>query len=693
MVDEPSSPFDAYCHQALELMRWRLRQYVALGESPEPIEQLEQSQAAYLASVRQLEASGAELPERRLASLFGLGPVELNSLWLATLPWVDADARALIEEASGEPWISLRICITLFARSELERKVLWLCAQRSGAFRRLGLVQLVPRDNDPNPLRHELVPSADILGLFQGMRLMSAELEPYASWARPTLSREDLSGHGATVHDNVATILEGFWAAPTEPHPHFGPGGFAQSAGIAIVLQGPDGSGKTSTMKAAAATVGAAVMVVEGEHFRDLPRQDAARCLLAMLRESALFSELVIVRNADPLVSPEQGAAALLADGLARIPAVLVLCTSNDVSLHRSLEPCIIWKERMRPPAWRDEIAGLWRTQYHALLDAPEGTLEPDFALLHSRYTLSPLKIARAVRSASFLNQPNSAGLEQTSRNQVDTEVGELAISIAAERSLEDLVLDNDLLQRVIDIIEAARNRDRVLHEWKLAQSVRTGRGLCCLFSGEPGTGKTLCAEIIAHELGLELMRINTSQLFDKYIGETEKNLERIFQRARPSTHLLLFDEADALFSKRTEVKGSNDRYSNMNVGVLLQLVESYDGVVVLTTNLKHNIDRAFERRIMFKLVFPLPEAPERERLWRLLLPEDVVPTSEAVDYEALAELEISGGEIKNAVMHAAYAAARQGKLLDNKTLLDASYRAATESGRLIRDEASEPTW
>jgi len=688
--------FDAYCHQALDLMRWTLRHHVSQGEDEEVTAGLGFAHAAFMRCIDDLVEVGANVPEMRLAGLFGLGPVEQMTLWLASMPWIDAESRALLTEVAGEPWVSLRLCMALFARTETDRKALWLCAQRSGPLRRFGLAQLVSRDDDPNPLRHEIVPAADILGLFQGLRLLSADLEPIATWAEPTLTRLDLGGHGLSVHDHVADLLSGFWSRPPQaPHHGFGAGGFAQTKGVALLVQGPDGCGKTSTLKAAAAAVGSDVIIVEGEHFRDLPRSDAARCVLAMLRESSLHSELVIVRHADPLVAPDQGAAPLLADGLSRMPAVVALCTSNDAPLHRALEPCIAWKDRLSPPAWRDEIAELWRTHYQAQCapgDAAES--EPDFSLLHSRYTLSPLKIARAVRSAHYLSHAPAQSLELASRNQIDTDFGELASSSKAERSLADLVLAEELFQRVVDIIEAARNRDRVLHEWKLASSVRSGRGLCCLFSGDPGTGKTLCAEIIAYELGLDLMRINTSQLFDKYIGETEKNLDRIFQRARPSTHLLLFDEADALFSKRTEIKGSNDRYSNMNVGVLLQLVENYDGVVVLTTNLKHNIDRAFERRIMFKLTFPLPEAPERQRLWRLLLPEGVVPTAETIDYEELSEVEISGGEIKNAVMHAAYSAARQGKLLDNDILLEATYRSATESGRLIRaDEVSETIW
>jgi AAA+ superfamily predicted ATPase len=429
---------------------------------------------------------------------------------------------------------------------------------------------------------------------------------------------------------------------------------------------------------------------------------EVAALLTSVARESALFGDLVVIRHADVLLSPEQAsAAATLVELLRSLPAVVALCIKPETKTPAQVEPALLWRGHVKPPRERAARAAVWEAHWSYALQLEGGDEAPDFGRLDGRHALGPLQVGRAVRAAYLLGQPTGApasvelpaqvvvsreGLTYAARNQVDTDLGELAQPVNVERSLGDLILNEEIKQRIVDIIQAAKNQDRVLHEWGLGRSLRRGVGLCCLFDGEPGTGKTLAVEVIAAELGLQLMLINTSQLFDKYIGETEKNLERVFTQARPTTHLLLFDEADALFSKRTEVKGSNDRYSNMNVGVLLQLVEGYNGVTVLTTNLKNNMDKAFERRIMFKVHFPMPDVAQRVELWRLLLPPDI-PTAEPLDYGALGEVELSGGEIKNAILHAAFLAARQGRMMDMNTLFEAAYRSAAESGRLIRNE------
>jgi SpoVK/Ycf46/Vps4 family AAA+-type ATPase len=241
-------------------------------------------------------------------------------------------------------------------------------------------------------------------------------------------------------------------------------------------------------------------------------------------------------------------------------------------------------------------------------------------------------------------------------------------------------------MERVQEILAAVRNRHQVLHRWKLRQRLKKGLSITCLFDGEPGTGKTLTAEVLACELGMHLMRVNTATVIDKYIGETEKNLERLFGSIKPEEHLLLFDEADSLFARRSQkMERSTDRYSNMDINVLLQLIERFDGVAVLTTNLKKSIDPAFERRISYKVHFPMPQEAERQQIWRTLLPEENIPTNEPIEYAYLATLEMSGGEIKNAVLRAAYRAAQLGQGFDTDLIMESALAEARASGRLVR--------
>jgi SpoVK/Ycf46/Vps4 family AAA+-type ATPase len=213
------------------------------------------------------------------------------------------------------------------------------------------------------------------------------------------------------------------------------------------------------------------------------------------------------------------------------------------------------------------------------------------------------------------------------------------------------------------------------------------------MFDGEPGTGKTLSAEVIAAELGLSLMRVNVANVVSKYIGETEKNLTRVFAEARGAQSILLFDEADSLFSKRVEVKQANDRFANMEVNVLLQLIERYDGLVLLTTNLKTSLDNALERRLSFKINFPFPDATMRATIWRSMLPSSA-PMADDIDFEALAQsFELSGGSIKNAVLRAAYRAAATHVPLDMDLFEEAAKRECQAAGKLFRTVRRSDHW
>ena len=224
-------------------------------------------------------------------------------------------------------------------------------------------------------------------------------------------------------------------------------------------------------------------------------------------------------------------------------------------------------------------------------------------------------------------------------------------------------------------------------------EATRYGKGICCLLKGEPGTGKTLCAEILAAELGMKLYQISIPKIVSKFIGETEKNIAKIFSTARANHSMLLFDEADSLFTKRVSVENAIDRFSNMETNMLLQEIERFEGIVILTTNLDKNIDDAFSRRIQFKIDFPFPTPENRAIIWRALVPKEC-PIADDIDFDDLGEsFELSGGYIKNAVVRAAYrAAARQGEI----TYDDIEFAAEQEcksAGKLFRSASAQDDW
>jgi SpoVK/Ycf46/Vps4 family AAA+-type ATPase len=245
-------------------------------------------------------------------------------------------------------------------------------------------------------------------------------------------------------------------------------------------------------------------------------------------------------------------------------------------------------------------------------------------------------------------------------------------------------VLREDIIDRIIELLSVVQYERVVMDQWGFARRFSYGRGLSALFSGAPGTGKTMIAGLIAKELGLELFRVDLSRVVSKWVGETEKNLGTAFDEARNARAILLFDEADALFGKRTEVRSSNDRYANLETNYLLQRIEAFEGIVLLTTNRDTQIDEAFRRRLRFRIEFPTPEAGEREQLWRSMIPE-AAPLADDVDFHRLAErFQMTGGYIKNAAMRAAYlAATSQSKTITQAVLERAAALEWEEMGKL----------
>jgi SpoVK/Ycf46/Vps4 family AAA+-type ATPase len=308
---------------------------------------------------------------------------------------------------------------------------------------------------------------------------------------------------------------------------------------------------------------------------------------------------------------------------------------------------------------------------------------------LAARYDFPPGALFRAVRRATAGRIENPGPLDFESLSRACRAVGTARMGVIAQRLAQpytraDLVLPADLLAE-LDLAGAwMRHRRRVFEDWGFGRRMALGRGLTALFSGEPGTGKTMAAQVLARELGLDLFRVDLSRVMSKYIGETEKNLAQLFDDARASGAILFFDEADALFGKRTEVKDAHDRYANLEIGYLLQRMEEHAGVTVLATNRLGDLDQAFTRRFHFILEFPMPQAVERRRIWEGLLPREAALAS-GLDLEALArDYELSGGEIRNSVLSAAFIAAEEGAPIGLRHLKRGLRRELLKTGRIL---------
>jgi predicted nucleic acid-binding protein len=258
-------------------------------------------------------------------------------------------------------------------------------------------------------------------------------------------------------------------------------------------------------------------------------------------------------------------------------------------------------------------------------------------------------------------------------RSQARPQLDDLAQRIEAAATWDDLILPERQVEMLHEIAIHLRQRSRVYEQWGFASKGKRGQGITALFAGPSGTGKTMAAEVLARELQLDLYRIDLSAVVSKYIGETEKNLRRVFDAAETGGAILLFDEADALFGRRSEVKDSHDRHANIEVSYLLQRMEAYRGLAILTTNQKDALDEAFLRRLRFAIEFPFPSVAERARIWRTVFPA-ATPTR-GLDVAKLARLNLAGGNIRNIALNAAFLAAEAGEPVQMQHLLATARR------------------
>jgi SpoVK/Ycf46/Vps4 family AAA+-type ATPase len=261
--------------------------------------------------------------------------------------------------------------------------------------------------------------------------------------------------------------------------------------------------------------------------------------------------------------------------------------------------------------------------------------------------------------------------------------LGGIAVKLTPKARWDDLVLPVDPMAMLHEIRDQFEHRHQVLDGWGFGAKLSRGKGLSALFSGPPGTGKTMAAEGLAAALGLDLYQVDLSTVVSKYIGETEKNLAKIFDEAGAGNAILFFDEADALFGKRTEVSDAHDRYANIETSYLLQKMDEYDGVVILASNLRQNLDEAFTRRLRFVVEFPFPDAESRRRIWHAVFPSQA-PVSADVDFADLAErFALSGGNIKNIALHAAFLAAVDSDEIARRHVMAGTRREFEKTGKV----------
>jgi hypothetical protein len=576
-----------------------------------------------------------------------------------------ADAEQSWDDESQPPALE-RIC-EIFSLSPFERKILLLCAgpDLDGSFGALcGAAQGDPRRAFPTfglalaafPDAHwsALTPSAPL----RFWRLV--EVVPSASLtAAPLTIDERVLHHLAGVpylDERLAALIE----APTESRPlvpshsriaeRVGDAWLAGrvDGGLPVIhLCGPESLDMEDVAATACATIGLELYTVSASALPSHPKEidDLARL---WDREAALGGCALLVKCEETAWhDPALLQAMLFTD---RVHGVL-LVTSRE-RLCKISRPMVTF-EVARPLAAEQRM--LWEKWVAGGAEGGE-----QLGAVVSHFDLGSHAIGEAVRHSAIVEASLGGDrLWESCRAVTRPGLERVTSRIESRATWEDLVLPAQQIEMLREIALQVRQRSRVYHDWGFAARSSRGLGIGALFEGGSGTGKTMAAEVLANELKLDLYRIDLSQVVSKYIGETEKNLRQIFDAAESGGAILLFDEADALFGKRSEVNDSHDRYANIEISYLLQRMEEYRGLSVLTTNMKGALDTAFLRRIRFVVHFPFPDAAYRAEIWRRIFPPQT-PTGE-LDLDKLARLSVSGGNIRNIALNAAFLAAGDG--------------------------------
>ncbi len=580
----------------------------------------------------------------QLCSAFELSAFERGVLLLAAAAEMDSRLAALYAslDASRRPLPTLQLALTVLPEAH------WSALSPSRALRRWQLIDLLAADT--------LVTSAfrlneRILHFLAGVDGIDERLHHLV---HPVPVPEMLPPSYADIASQIAAV----WAKASS---HAAASSVPPRLPL-IELCGTEPDANRTIAARAAAALNLRLHVLSP---RSLPQISSAEThlLLRLWEREAILSEAALLIELDDLPTGDTASATitLLLESL-RAPLIL-----SSRQRYSALSRTRVFFSTSRPT--RAEQADLWRTALPSSHAAANDTLIDTLA---AQFDLAPIAIRSAAQRVSgAATHTLTPALWDACRIEARPRLEGLAQRIEAAATWDDLVLPEKEREQMRHISLQVRQRTHVYEDWGFADRSSRGLGISVLFAGPSGTGKTTAAEALAHELRLDLYRIDLSQVISKYIGETEKNLSRVFAAADQGAAVLLFDEADALFGKRTEVRDSHDRYANCEVSYLLQSMEAYRGLAILTTNRKSSLDQAFLRRLRFVVEFPFPEAAQRAEIWRRIFPSRT--QVEGLDIERLARLRVSGGNIHNIAMGAAFLAADAGEPVRMKHLLAAA--------------------
>jgi AAA+ superfamily predicted ATPase len=606
----------------------------------------------------------------QLCGMFGLTAFDLNAVMIALAPEIDLRYERLYAYLQDDitrkrPMVDL--ALNLFAPDVESRLALRTRFGAEAPLVKHGLIHLIPDSGqaDPPLLSHYLKLEDLVVSFVLGEDALDRRLSPFCRLLEPPDPQDEASLDDDRLNRLPVMVAEA--CAAGRP--------------LRLYLQGAAVEGKRRAAQVAAQAAGSGLLRVDLELAPEGGAVFGQAVSLAF-RAARLMNAVPYFVGLDGLRRDGSSSYRALLDAMKEAPGITILSgtlpwipPADGPAGVFSLRLDVLDRKLSRE-CWRREMARLGIA-----------AAEPDLVLLADRFRLTADQISDAAACAA--NEGRWRGAEATlddfcaaARAECGHELTRLARKVTPKYAFEDIVLPPDQMEQLREICEQAEYREKVFGEWGFGRKLSLGKGLNVLFSGPPGTGKTMAAEVIASQLKLDLYKIDLSQIVSKYIGETEKNLDRVFTAAEHSNAILFFDEADALFGKRSEVKDSHDRYANIEIGYLLQKMEEYEGIAILATNVKQHIDEAFVRRIQMIVEFPFPNEEERGRVWRVIFPAEA-PINGDVDFSALARaVRLASGNVRSIARASAFYAAADGGIIRMAHVVKASRREYQKLGR-----------
>lgn len=664
--------------------------------SPAETETFAQAQAEAIRQTQKLveaaQNQGHSLRLVELASTFDLSPFDIDALLICLAPTLDLRYERLygyLQDDVTRKRPTINLVLDLLTEPGLSRlKYLSHFTDDAPLFK----YRLLERNSDSagdygSPLSQSLRVDRAVVAWLLGRYQPHADLAAQARLLPlpPQPGQDDILLAGP-AYQHLAQIVQ----AETSP---------------LAVFYGPDSASQNAAARVLAALVGRPLLMVNLAALVKTELSPDSALSLA-LRDARLVGALPYLHGWDSCLTPEGQLPSGLLDKLFNYPYLAIVAGQTRwqaQGLHRER---MLFELEFPIPAYAHRLE-LWQhfletskfatdQTNQSKIQNTQGALRPkskiELSALAGQFALTTSQIRDTVasardRAAQRHDKLNVDDLFVAARAHSNPRLASLARKINPRYVWADIILPADQLAILREIVATVRGRPQVLEQWGVGQKLASSAAVTVLFAGDPGTGKTMAAEVIANELNLDLYKIDLSTVVSKYIGETEKNLEKIFGEAESSNAILFFDEADAIFGKRSEVKDAHDRYANIEISYLLQRMEAYDGVTILATNLRANLDEAFTRRLQFAVDFPFPDQQHRRQIWQTLFPP-TVPHDAEINFDILARrFKLAGGNIRNIIVSAAYLAAADGGRVTMEHLLHGTRRELQKMGRLIGEE------